>query len=770
MLSESLFTPVLPVRDIVVFPNVVVPLFVGRQISINAIKSLESKNIILVTQRDSNVDNPREVDLFSVGVFCRIIQIVQLSDDGYMIAVEAMHRINITGWLYDGSLLRASCTRLETIFPENQNKLEAHMQTLIKSFEEYASIQPRYPGELLDSLNSSQDKEKVVNLISANLPIKVLHKQNLLEEPNIQKQCDMLVEHVESEKYISELERRIRARIKQQVEQTQKEVLREQVNAIQRELNEDEDELASMEKKLKELNLTQEAREKCDVELKRLKLMNPMSAEASILRSYLECIVDLPWGKMAPVSSNLLKAEEILNQHHYGLDKTKERIYEFIAVQGRVDKLRGPVLCLFGPPGVGKTSLAKSIAEAIGRPFVRIALGGMRDEAEIRGHRRTYVGAMPGKIIQGMRTAKFCNPLILLDEIGNIGKDWRGDPESALLEVLDPEQNSDFRDHYLEIGYDLSSAVFIATTNYLNTMHPALQDRFEIINMPGYTPTEKFHIAKRYLIPKQLDNNGLKENELSISDSAVHKLITDYTREAGVRSLDRELANLARKSLRKIEISNQEKPETEHTISVDESNLKDFAGIPKYLDSATDKEGMIGVVSGLAWTEMGGDILYIETVVMTGTGQLIITGKLGDVMQESAKAALSLIRSKAADYQIEPDFFKTHDIHLHVPAGAIPKDGPSAGITIFCSLLSAITKKKIRPDTAMTGELTLRGRVLPIGGLKEKSLAAHRANLEYIIIPEENEKDIEDIPTEVKESVKIISVKTVDDVLQHIFA
>lgn len=765
ILSNGYWLPVLPIRDMVIFPNIVVSIFVGRQISINAIKNCDNKSLLLVTQRDSNVDSPTQFDLFNVGVLCRIIQITQLSDDGYMISAEGLERVAIESWGSSGGFIEASFSKIETIVPDDGSKSEAHVHSLIKSFEEYANIQPRYPAELIESLIRTQDKAKIVHLVATNLPIKIQHKQAILEEPNLERQFEMLLEHVESEKYIAELEQRIRSRIKKQVEQTQKEVLREQVNAIQKELSEDDDEVALMEKKIRDLPLTPEAREKAETELKRMKLMNPLSAEASILRSYLECIIDLPWGKHATINTNLKHAEEVLNKHHYGLEKTKERIYEFIAMQTRMDKVRGPVLCLFGPPGVGKTSLAKSIAEATGRPFIRIALGGMKDEAEIRGHRRTYIGAMPGKIIQGIRAAKFSNPLILLDEIGNIGKDWRGDPESALLEVLDPEQNSDFRDHYLEVGYDLSSAIFIATTNHL-TLQPALRDRFEVVNMPGYTPTEKQSIASKYLVEKQMQIHGLNSDEFSISDGAIKALISDYTREAGVRNLDREIANLARKALRKIQIHNEEPDAKPLSIAVDTDNLKEFAGVPKYRDTESNYHGSIGVAAGLAWTEMGGDILYIESVTMPGTGKMLITGKLGEVMQESAKAALSLIRSKASSYGISPDFFKNNDIHVHVPEGAIPKDGPSAGITIFTSILSAITRRTIRSDVAMTGELTLLGRVLAIGGLKEKSLAAHRANIKTILIPNENAKDIEDIPEEVRKSVTVKMCNSIDEVLK----
>ena len=763
-MEQNSSLPILPIRDLVVFPNVVVPLFVGRQVSINAINNCNQNKLILVTQRDSNVDSPTVEDLFTVGVVCRVVQIVRLSDDGYMVSTEAINRVHIDEWIVTDHM-QGTYSNIDTIIPSNVGRLEAHIHSLVKAFEEYANIQPRYPAELLESLIRTQDNVKTVNLIASNLPIKVSHKQAILEEPNLEKQCDMLLEHVESEKYIAELEQRIRSRIKKQVEQTQKEVLREQVNAIQRELSEDEDDFSGIEKKIKELDLSQEARDKAETEFKRLKAMNQLSSEASILRSYLECLTDLPWGKMAKINTNLHKAEEVLDKHHYGLEKTKERIYEFIAMQTRMDKVRGPVLCLFGPPGVGKTSLAKSIAEATGRPFVRIALGGMKDEAEIRGHRRTYIGAMPGKIIQGIRTAKYTNPLILLDEIGNIGKDWRGDPEAALLEVLDPEQNSDFHDHYLEVGYDLSSAIFIATTNQL-TLQPALRDRFEVINMPGYTPNEKYQIAARHLVKKQRDVHGLTEAEFQVTDSAIRAIITEYTREAGVRNLDRELANLARKALRKIQI-HKENTGDAISISVDSSNLREFAGIPKYSETQVNQADMSGMVAGLGWTEMGGDILYIESVIMVGTGKLLITGQLGDVMQESAKAALSLIRSKASTYGITDKFFKTHDIHVHVPEGAIPKDGPSAGVTIFTSILSSITGRLVRSDVAMTGELNLRGMVTAIGGLKEKSLAAHRAQITTILIPKGNEKDVEEIPTEVKDSLNIILCDSIDQVVAN---
>ena len=691
---------------------------------------------------------------------------MQLSDQGYLISVEALERIRVEEWSELNGYIEARYTEIKSVQPELQKpieQLQGLVNGLIKSFQEYTLIYPKYTSELMEALNRTRDNSKIINLIASNLPIKLAQKQLILEEESIEKQLNMLLENIESQKCIAEIEQKILSHMRKRVEQTQKEVLREQVNAI---LTEEADEIPLLERKIAELDLPPEARSKAESELKRLKTMSAMTSEASVIRGYLDCILELPWNKYAKLNTNLDEVETVLSENHYGLEKVKERIYEFIAIQTRVQKVKGPVLCLFGPPGVGKTSLAKSIAKATGRPFIRIALGGLKDEAEIRGHRRTYISAMPGKIIQAMRKIKHGNPVILLDEIGNIAKDWRGDPEAALLELLDPEQNYDFKDHYLEIGYDLSSAIFIATTNQLN-LQPALRDRLEVISISGYTPIEKFHIAKEHLVRKQLELHGLKPEELTIDDEVINILINEYTREAGLRDLERMLANIMRKALRKIQQHNQNNPdEPPMQINVNSGNIHDFAGNPKYSDR-TSPAAVAGVTAGLAWTEMGGDIINVEAVTMPGTGKLTITGQLGDVMQESAKTALSFIRANASLYGIQDQFFKENDIHIHVPEGAIPKDGPSAGITMCVSILSAITKWPIKSDIAMTGELTLRGDILAIGGLKEKSLAAHRGKyIRSIIIPAQNEKDIPDLPDEVKAIIDIKICKNIHEVIK----
>ena len=757
--------PVLPIRDKVVFPNIVTSVFIGRQISIAALRN-SNEEILLITQKDEELELPTSLDLFMVGVKCRIIQAMQLSDQGYLISVEALERIRVEEWSELNGYIEARYTEIKSVQPELQKpieQLQGLVNGLIKSFQEYTLIYPKYTSELMEALNRTRDNSKIINLIASNLPIKLAQKQLILEEESIEKQLNMLLENIESQKCIAEIEQKILSHMRKRVEQTQKEVLREQVNAI---LTEEADEIPLLERKIAELDLPPEARSKAESELKRLKTMSAMTSEASVIRGYLDCILELPWNKYAKLNTNLDEVETVLSENHYGLEKVKERIYEFIAIQTRVQKVKGPVLCLFGPPGVGKTSLAKSIAKATGRPFIRIALGGLKDEAEIRGHRRTYISAMPGKIIQAMRKIKHGNPVILLDEIGNIAKDWRGDPEAALLELLDPEQNYDFKDHYLEIGYDLSSAIFIATTNQLN-LQPALRDRLEVISISGYTPIEKFHIAKEHLVRKQLELHGLKPEELTIDDEVINILINEYTREAGLRDLERMLANIMRKALRKIQQHNQNNPdEPPMQINVNSGNIHDFAGNPKYSDR-TSPAAVAGVTAGLAWTEMGGDIINVEAVTMPGTGKLTITGQLGDVLHESAKTALSFIRANASLYGIQDQFFKENDIHIHVPEGAIPKDGPSAGITMCVSILSAITKWPIKSDIAMTGELTLRGDILAIGGLKEKSLAAHRGKyIRSIIIPAQNEKDIPDLPDEVKAIIDIKICKNIHEVIK----
>ncbi len=754
---------VLPLRDIVVFPHMIVPLFVGREKSVRALEGVmkEDKQILLVAQKNAQQDDPAAEDIYDVGTISTVLQLLKLPDGTVKVLVEGVRRARITGYKEVESHFEVYAEPLDDVRQEGK-ELEALARGVVTQFEQYIKLNKKIAPEVLVSINQIDDASKLADTISSHLGLKIADKQELLESAAVAERLERVFAHMEAEIGVLQVEKRIRNRVKRQMEKTQREYyLNEQLKAIQKELGEGEDgkdETAELEEKIKTTKLSKEARDKAVAELKKLKTMSPMSAEATVVRNYLDWVLGIPWKKRGKIKNDVIEAERVLNDDHYGLDKIKERIVEYLAVQSRSPKLRGPILCLVGPPGVGKTSLGKSIAHATGRSFVRMSLGGVRDEAEIRGHRRTYIGSMPGKIIQGMKKAKTSNPLFLLDEIDKLGTDWRGDPTSALLEVLDPEQNATFNDHYLEVDYDLSDVMFVTTANTLRMPQPLL-DRMEIIRIPGYTEDEKIEIARRHLITKQSEAHGLKPDEWSISDDALRELIRTYTREAGVRNLERELANLARKSVKEIVTKKVTK------VAVTRKNLEKFAGIPRFRFGETEAEDMVGVVTGLAWTEVGGEILTIESLLLPGKGNVKQTGKLGEVMQESVSAAISYIRSRAIQFGIKPPVFEKRDIHVHVPEGATPKDGPSAGIAMATSIVSALTGIPVRKDIAMTGEITLRGRVLPIGGLKEKLLAALRAGITTVLIPKDNEKDLAEIPDNVKKSLKIIVVSHVDDVI-----
>lgn len=754
---------VLPLRDIVVFPHMIVPLFVGREKSVRALESVmkEDKQILLVAQKNAQQDDPAAEDIYDVGTVSTVLQLLKLPDGTVKVLVEGVRRARITGYKETESHFEVYAEPLDDVRQEGK-ELEALARGVVAQFEQYIKLNKKIAPEVLVSVNQIDDASKLADTISSHLGLKIADKQELLEASAVAERLERVFAHMEAEIGVLQVEKRIRNRVKRQMEKTQREYyLNEQLKAIQKELGEGEDgkdETAELEEKIKTTKLSKEARDKAVAELKKLKTMSPMSAEATVVRNYLDWILGIPWKKRGKIKNDVVAAERVLNDDHYGLDKIKERIVEYLAVQSRSPKLRGPILCLVGPPGVGKTSLGKSIAHATGRSFVRMSLGGVRDEAEIRGHRRTYIGSMPGKIIQGMKKAKTSNPLFLLDEIDKLGSDWRGDPTSALLEVLDPEQNATFNDHYLEVDYDLSDVMFVTTANSLRMPQPLL-DRMEIIRIPGYTEDEKIEIARRHLIAKQSEAHGLKPEEWSVSDDVLRELIRTYTREAGVRNLERELANLARKSVKEIVTKKVAK------VAVTRKNLEKFAGVPRFRFGETEAEDMVGVVTGLAWTEVGGEILTIESLLLPGKGNVKQTGKLGDVMQESVSAAISYIRSRAIQFGIKPPVFEKRDIHVHVPEGATPKDGPSAGIAMATSIVSALTSIPVRKDIAMTGEITLRGRVLPIGGLKEKLLAALRAGITTVLIPKDNEKDLAEIPENVKKSLKIIAVSHVDEVI-----
>ena len=765
-LSE--FIPVLPLRDIVVFPHMIVPLFVGREKSVRALEDVmkDDKQILLVTQKNAAQDDPAAEDIYKIGTLASVLQLLKLPDGTVKVLVEGAKRARLTGFSDNPAFFQASAEVIADLIGD-ERELEALSRAVVAQFEQYIKLNKKIPPEVLTSVNQIEDAGKLADTIASHLSLKIPDKQELLETETISARLEKIYAFMEGEIGVLQVEKRIRNRVKRQMEKTQREYyLNEQLKAIQKELGENDegkDESAELEDRINKTKLSKEARDKAMAELKKLKSMSPMSAEATVVRNYLDWILSIPWEQRSRIKRDLKVANKVLDTDHYGLEKVKERIIEYLAVQLRVNKMKGPILCLVGPPGVGKTSLGKSVAKATGRTFVRMSLGGVRDEAEIRGHRRTYIGSMPGKVIQGMKKAKTSNPLFLLDEVDKMGADWRGDPASALLEVLDPEQNSTFADHYLEVDYDLSDVMFVTTANSLRMPQPLL-DRMEIIRIPGYTEDEKVEIAKRHLIPKQIKSHGLRKKEWSVSDDAIRDLIRYYTREAGVRNLEREIANLTRKATRDIMLKKVT------TVTVTRRNLEKFAGIKKYRYGEAEGTDMVGVVTGLAWTEVGGELLTIESVMLPGKGRVTATGKLGDVMKESVQAAESYVKSRAISFGIKPTLFQKRDIHVHVPEGATPKDGPSAGIAMTTAIVSVLTGIAIRRDVAMTGEVTLRGRVLPIGGLKEKLLAALRGGLKTVLIPSENAKDLADIPDNVKRALTIIPVSTVDEVLAHALA
>ncbi|HET6236980.1 MAG TPA: endopeptidase La [Acetobacteraceae bacterium] len=760
--------PVLPLRDIVVFPHMIVPLFVGREKSVRALEAVmkEDKQILLVAQKNATQDDPSADDIYRIGTVSTILQLLKLPDGTVKVLVEGGRRAGITAFKETEAYFEAF---VEAIPDQGADakELEALGRSVVSQFEQYIKLNKKIAPEVLVSLNQIEEPSKLADTVASHLNLKIAEKQELLEVAKVSDRLERVFGHMESEIGVLQVEKRIRNRVKRQMEKTQREYyLNEQLKAIQKELGEGEegkDETAELEAKIKKTKLSKEAREKVTAELKKLKTMSPMSAEATVVRNYLDWMLSIPWKKRTKIRNDVVAAEKVLEGDHYGLEKVKERIIEYLAVQARSPKVRGAILCLVGPPGVGKTSLGKSIAHATGRNFVRMSLGGVRDEAEIRGHRRTYIGSMPGKVIQGMKKAKSSNPLFLLDEVDKLGADWRGDPSSALLEVLDPEQNATFNDHYLEVDYDLSDVMFVTTANSLRMPGP-LMDRMEIIRIPGYTEDEKVEIAKRHLIAKQSAAHGLKSDEWHISDDALRDLIRYFTREAGVRNLEREIANLARKAVKEIVTKKTKK------VSITMKNVEKYAGVRKFRFGETEAEDMVGVVTGLAWTEVGGEILTIESVMLPGKGNIKQTGKLGDVMQESVSAALSYVRSRSTRFGIKPTLFEKRDIHVHVPEGATPKDGPSAGVAMATSIVSVLTGIPVRRDIAMTGEITLRGRVLPIGGLKEKLLAALRAGITTVFIPKENEKDLAEIPDNVKKHLKLIPVADVDEVIAQALA
>jgi ATP-dependent Lon protease len=762
--TETTQLPLLPLRDVVVFPHMVIPLFVGRPKSIKALEAAmeQGKSIMLAAQKAAAKDEPSAEDIYEIGAVANILQMLKLPDGTVKVLVEGAQRARIHGITDLDTHFVADLTPVESE-PGDESEVEAMRRAIVQQFDQYVKLNKKIPPEILTSLAGIDDAGRLADTIAAHLPLKLEQKQVILEIFNVAKRHEHLLGQLEGELDILQVEKRIRGRVKRQMEKSQREYyLNEQVKAIQKELGEGEEgaDLEELEKKIIAAKMPKEAREKAQAELKKLKLMSPMSAEATVVRNYIDTLVGLPWKKKSKVNNDLENAEKVLESDHYGLDKVKERILEYLAVQQRVEKVKAPILCLVGPPGVGKTSLGQSIAHATNRKFVRMALGGVRDEAEIRGHRRTYIGSMPGKILQSLTKVGVRNPLFLLDEVDKLGMDFRGDPASALLEVLDPEQNHTFGDHYVEVDFDLSDVMFVATSNSLN-IPPALLDRMEVIRLSGYTEDEKTNIAMRYLLPKQITNNGLKEDEISVSESAIRDIIRYYTREAGVRSLEREVSKIARKVVKMLLLKKQEKK-----VTVSSKNLDKFLGVRRYDFGVAEKENQIGQVVGLAWTEVGGDLLTIEAMTMPGKGDIIRTGTLGDVMKESIEAARTVVRSRSKRLGIKNDVFSKTDIHIHVPEGATPKDGPSAGIAMTTALASVLTGIPVRADVAMTGEITLRGEVLPIGGLKEKLLAAHRGDIKTVLIPEQNVKDLADIPDNVKNKLEIIPVRWIDKVLE----
>ena len=756
--------PLLPLRDIVVYPKMIVPLFIGREKSIRALQAAidDDQNIVLATQKDAAVENPETKDIFSIGTLGTVVQLVKLPDGTIKVLVEGIERVSLDTFIPNDGFMKVEITRLpETEIHDIEE--EALSRAVLSQFEEYVKLSKKTPPEVLVSVSQIEDLNKLADTMSSHLSLKIEDKQALLECITLKERFHKLLELMDSEITLLEVENKIKSRVKKQMEKSQKEYyLNEQMRAIQKELSDgaEENEIDEYIKKINKTKLSKEAKDKAMSEIKKLKSMSGMSAEATVVRNYLDWLLDIPWKKTSKVNKDIKKAMDILEEDHYGLEKVKERILEYLAVQSRANKVKGPILCLFGPPGVGKTSLGQSIARATGRNFVRASLGGMKDEAEIRGHRRTYIGSMPGKIIKGMKKAGTSNPLFLLDEIDKLGSDWRGDPSSALLEVLDPEQNNAFQDHYLEVDYDLSDVMFVTTANSLDMPRPLL-DRMEIIRLSGYTEDEKIQIAKRHLLPKIFKENAVKPEELFVDDNAIRDIVRYYTREAGVRNLERELSNIARKAVKLLLLhKKRSKP-----IKVSAKNLSEYLGVCKFSFGEAEHEDHIGVTTGLAWTEVGGDILFIEAVDMPGKGKITQTGKLGDVMKESIETAYSVVRSHADKLNIDPEIFEKTDVHVHVPEGATPKDGPSAGIAMYTTLVSVFTKTPVRKDVAMTGEITLQGRVLPIGGLKEKLLSALRGGIKTVIIPKENEKDLVEIPDNVKKGLQIIPVAEVEAVL-----
>jgi ATP-dependent Lon protease len=771
--KQSSDYPVLPLRDVVVYPYMVIPLYVGRAKSIKALDAAmeDDKKILLVTQKTATDDDPTPETIHEYGTIATILRLLKLPDGTVKVLIEGDERAKITSF----SEIEAGYFSSQVEFIDykkiDQREADILMRSVINQFEQYVKMNDKIPPEVISSLSSVEDPSRLADTIAAHMPLKVDEKQKLLELVQVRDRLEHLLAIMEAELDILQVEKRIRVRVKKQMEKSQREYyLNEQMKAIQKELNDVDDapnEMEDLENKIKKLGLTAEAKTKASAELKKLKMMSPMSAEASVVRNYIEWITNVPWKKRSVVGHDLIKAQEILDADHYGLDKVKERIIEYLAVQQRIKKLRGPILCLVGPPGVGKTSLGKSIARATKRKFIKMSLGGVRDEAEIRGHRRTYIGSMPGKIIQNMSKVKVKNPLFLMDEIDKMSMDLRGDPSSALLEVLDPEQNNAFSDHYLEVEYDLSEVMFVATSNSLNIPAPLL-DRMEVIRIPGYTEDEKINIVERYLLPKQKKHNGLKDDEVSVSNGAIKDIVRYYTREAGVRNIEREISKICRKVVKEIVVSNSKKSKAtkKKKISVTSRNLENYLGVKRFRYGSAEEENQIGQVTGLAWTQVGGEILTIETVVIPGKGKNSVTGQLGDVMKESIQAAMSVVRSRSRVLGIEDELFETKDIHIHVPEGATPKDGPSAGIGMCTALVSALTQIPVRSEVAMTGEITLRGEVLPIGGLKEKLLAALRGGIKTVIIPHENKRDLVEMPKNIIQNLDIKPVRWIDDVLQ----
>ncbi|RUO21154.1 endopeptidase La [Aliidiomarina iranensis] len=757
--------PVLPLRDVVVYPHMVIPLFVGREKSIRCLDAAmdNDKQVFLVAQKDAGVEEPTAEDIYEVGAVATILQMLKLPDGTVKVLVEGVQRAKVTAWQPKGDFFRADIEALITE-PMEEKEEEVLVRSALNQFEGYVKLNKKTPPEVLTSLNGIDDADRLADTMAAHMPLKLVDKQRVLEIIQIQERLEHLMALMEGEIDILQVERKIRNRVKQQMEKSQREYyLNEQMKAIQKELGEGEDgvdEFEVLAKKIEDAQMPKEALEKTKAELQKLRMMSPMSAEATVVRSYIDWMTSVPWHKKSRVKKDLSQAEKILNEDHFGLEKVKERILDYLAVQQRSKKVRGPILCLVGPPGVGKTSLGQSIAKATGRKYVRMALGGVRDEAEIRGHRRTYIGSMPGKLMQKMAKVEVRNPLFLLDEIDKMASDMRGDPSSALLEVLDPEQNSAFNDHYLEVDYDLSDTMFVATSNSMNIPAPLL-DRMEVIRLSGYTEDEKLNIAKRHLLEKQLERNGLRKGEVDITDEAILGIIRYYTREAGVRNLEREISTLCRKSVRRILLDKKLKK-----VTITQGNLEDFLGVQRFDFGKAEDENQIGQVTGLAWTQVGGDLLTIEATNVTGKGKVVCTGSLGDVMKESISTAMTVVRSRAEGLGIANDFHEKRDIHVHVPEGATPKDGPSAGIAMVTSLVSSLTNKPVRADVAMTGEITLRGEVLAIGGLKEKLLAAHRGGIKRVLIPKDNERDLKEIADNVKADLEIYPVQWIDDVLR----